>query len=280
MLMLNCLQIGEIARRSEGRRAGMKKTLVVAILMLVAGAGTFGQLDPFQGLNGPVAKVDEWSYKTEDKFGNTVEVWDGHSVTMYDVNQNDIDSIHYTKIGSIDKRYVRTFDSSGQLIQVEEYDWLGYLESKTLYQYEGNVEINRSYDANGDLESASDIEFDADGNPVRMTLYDVDTGDVSSVTENTYTTDGEPLSTRMYNDDGEVFMTLDNRYGVDGMDYISTSVIYLLGSVFMKTESGTRIIETDKHGNWTEKRRYEYKERFGKTEWILANIYRREITYR
>jgi hypothetical protein len=36
----------------------------------------------------------------------------------------------------------------------------------------------------------------------------------------------------------------------------------------------------DKYGNWTEKRSYEHKERFGKTEWVLANIYRREITYR
>jgi len=255
----------------------MKRTLVAAILVLAFSAGTFGQFD---GLNGPVAKVERWGYTTEEKFGNTVEVWDSHSVTMYDVNQNNIESIHYTKTGNIDKRYIRTFDSSGQLLQVNEYNSLERLESKTLYQYEGNVQIRRSYNANGDLEIASDIEFDTDGRQVRETLYDVGSGDISSAAEGTYTPDGEPLSIRMYNGDGEVVMTVDNRYDVDGMDYISTSVIYLLGSVFMKGESSTRIIKTDNHDNWLEKREYKHKERFGKKEWVLINIYRREITYR
>jgi len=255
----------------------MKRTLIAAILVLAFSAGTFGQFD---GLNGPIAKVEKWSYKTEDKSGNIVEVWDAHSVTMYDVNQNGIESIHYRETGTVDERYIRTFDGSGQLIQVEKYNCFGNLESKTLYQYEGNVQIKRGYNANGDVDSASDTELDADGNWARMTIYDVDSGAVSSVTENTYTSDGEPLSMKMYTDEGELSITLDTRYDVEGMDYIITSAIYLLGSVFMKTESGTRIIETDKHGNWTEQRSYEYKERFGKTEWFLTNIYRREITYR
>lgn len=258
----------------------MNKTLVAAILVLVVGAGTFGQGDPFQGLNGPVSKVEQWSHKTEEKFGDIVEVWDAHTVNMYDVDQNNIESIHYTKTGSIENRYIRTFDGSGRMVQIDEDNWRGRLETKTLHQYEGNVQISRSYDADGDLESAVDIEFDADGNMVRTTMYDVETGDVSAVWENTYTTDGEPLSTRMYDDEGNLSVTFDTCYDAEGMDYITMTVIYLLGSVFMKTESGTKIIRTDKYGNWTEKQRYEHKERFGKTEWVLTNIYRREITYR
>jgi len=39
-------------------------------------------------------------------------------------------------------------------------------------------------------------------------------------------------------------------------------------------------VEIDEYGNWTEERSYEHKERFGKVEWVLTNIYRREITYR
>ena len=258
----------------------MRRTFVVAILVLVLGVTAFGQTEPFGRLKGPVAKVGEWGYKVEEKFGNPTEVWDTHSVTMYDVNQNAIETIDYTKTGSVDERYVRTFDNSGRLIQVKEYSWLGNLKGKTLYQYEGNTEIGRSYDTDGDLVSASNSELDADGNSVRRTMYDVDSGNVSSVWENTYTSNGEPLSTRMYDDKGELSITMDHRYDVEGMDYVGTTVAYLLGSVFMRIESGTVITKTDEHGNWTEKRGYEHKERFGKTEWILTNIYRREITYR
>jgi len=258
----------------------MNKTLVAAILVLIVGAGTFGQGDPFQGLNGSVAKVEQWSYKTEEKFGDTVEVWDAHSVDTYDADQNCIESIHYTKTGNIDERYVRTFDGSGRMVQIDEYNWRGRLESKTLHQYEGNVQISRSYDADGDLESAVDIEFDADGNMIRTTMYDVETGDVSAVWENSYTREGEPSSGRMYNDRGELSLAFDYRYDVDGMDVVSKFVVYLLGSEFMRSETGTVLVEIDEYGNWTEKRSYEHKERFGRVEWVLTKIYRREITYR
>lgn len=258
----------------------MKKTLVAAILVLIVGAGTFGQGDPFQGLNGPVAKVERWSYKTEEKFGDTVEVWNAHTVNMYDADQNCIESIHYTKTGNIDERYVRTFDGSGRMVQIDEYNWLGNLESKTVATYEGNVQISRDYDGAGDLEIAYDTELDANGNIIRITIYDVDSGDVSSVVENTYTSDGEPLSTRMYDDKGELFGTMDYRYDVDGMDVVFTIVAYLLGSEFMRSETGTILAKIDEYGNWTEKRSYEHKERFGRVEWVLTDIYRREITYR
>jgi hypothetical protein len=304
--MLNCRQIGEIARRSEGRRAGMKKTLVAAILVLVVGAGTFGQENPFEGLNGPVAKVEKWSYKTEEKFGDTVEVWDAHSVETYDANQNNIESIHYTKTGSISehtvntynadqnniesihytktgsihKRTVRTFGSDGRIIQADTYNSRGDLEQTILTRYEGSVRILRSYNAKGDLELAANAEFDADGNLTRMTMYDVKTADVSSVLEYTYTREGKTSSSRMYNAEGKLSTTTDYRYDVDGMDAASTFVVYLLGSEFMRTESRTVIMKTDEYGNWTEKRSYEHKERFGRVEWVLTNIYQREITYR
>jgi hypothetical protein len=279
--MLYCLQIGEIARRSEGRRAGMKKTLVAAILVLVLGAGTFGQqVDPFEGLNGPVAKVEQWSYKTEEKFGDTVEVWDAHSVETYDANQNCIELIGYKKTGSIDERYVRTFDSNGRLIQVDKYNWLGHLVSKSLVQYEENLQIFRSYNADGDLDSALDYELDADGKWVRSTDYDVETGDVSEVWEFSYTREGEPSSARIYNDKGELSASADYRYDVDSMDAVSNFVAYLFGIEFMRSEIGTLLVEIDEYGNWTEKRSYKHKERFGKVEWVLLAIYRREITYR
>jgi len=231
-------------------------------------------------LNGPVAKVERWGYTTEEKFGNTVEVWDSHSVETYDANQNNIESLHYTQTGNIDKRYVRTFDSNGRLIQVDEYNSLERLESKKLLRYEGNTEIARLYDGFGNLKSADDIELDENGNSIRITTYDVDSGDVAIIGYNTYTSDGNPLSTRVYDDKGEIFAAMDWSYDTEGTGYTTTGMGYLLGSVFMKTESGTRIIETDKHGNWTEEQSYEHKERFGKTEWVLSHIYRRKITYR
>jgi len=258
----------------------MKTTLIATIFVLILGVAAFTQAGPFQSLQGPVAKVEEWSYTTEEKFGNTVEVWDTHSVTTYNTDRNPVESIEYTKTGSINKHYIRMFNNSGQLIQVEEYNWLGNLESKTVATYEGNVQTSRDYGAAGDLESAYDAELDANGNPIRITIYDVDSGDVSSVWERTYKSDGDLLSMRMYNDEGELSSTVDYRYGADGMDVISISVVYFLGSKFMNLEAGTMFAKIDAYGNWTEKRSYDHKERFGKTEWVLAHIYRRKITYR
>jgi len=259
----------------------MKKTLAAVILVLVLGAGTFGQqVDPFEGLNGLVAKVEQWSYETEEKFGDTVEVWDAHSVRTYDANQNCIESINYTKTGSIDERYVRTFGSNRRLIQVDKYNWLGHFVRKSLVQYEENLQILRSYNADGDLDSARNNELDADGNWIRSTNYDVETGDVSSVWEFSYTMEGEPSSVRMYNDKGELSVSFDYRYDVDGLDAVCNLVGYLLGSEFIRCETGTVLVEIDEYGNWTEKHSYEHKERFGRVEWVLTNVYRREITYR
>ena len=282
----------------------MKITLAATILVMALGVVAFTQAVPFQKLKGPVAKVEKWNYKVEEKFGKPVEIWDAHRVTKYNADDKPIEIIDYTKAGEIQKRRVRTFDSSGRLIQVEDYNW-GTLEGKAVYRYEGNVQIERSYDATGNLKSATDteldkkgnavrttiydtgsgktstiIEFDTNGNITRMTAYDVSSGDISSVWENTYTSDGRPLSTKVYNDKGELLIKQDYSYGVEGMDVVSTFIIYLLGAEFKRSKSGIVITKMDKYGNWTEKRSYESKELFGKTEWILTSIYRREITYR
>jgi len=258
----------------------MKKLLITTMAVLILGVVAFTQTDPFQTLLGPVSKVEEWSYTVEEEFGNAVEVWDAHSVTMYNTDKNPIESIHYTETGSIGERYIRTFDSSGQLIQVVKYNWLGGIEGKTFYTYEGKIQITRSYDGSGHLKSATDVELDEHGNSIQVTDYDVDSGDIALRGYNTYTADGEPLSTRIYDDKGEIFMEMDWQYDVGEMSYTVTGATYLLGNVFMKTESRMVPNKTDEHGNWTEERKYEHKERFGKTEWALTNIYRREITYR
>jgi hypothetical protein len=204
------------------RRARMKKVLTAAILAAILGVTAFTQADPFQSLQGPVGKVEEWSYKTEEKFGNTVEVWDAHSVTTYNADKSPVESIDYWKMGELQDRYVRTFSGSGQLVQVEKYDWLGNLETQTVYRYEGNIQITRSYDGSGYLKSASDIELDENGNSIRVTTYDVDSGDIALIGYNTYTSDGNPLSTRIYDDKGEIFMTMDWRYDAEGTSYTVT----------------------------------------------------------
>jgi len=73
---------------------------------------------------------------------------------------------------------------------------------------------------------------------------------------------------------------MEYRFDVYNIDAVSTFVVYLLGSKFMSTETGTMPVKIDEYGSWTEKRSYEHKQRFGKVEWILANIYCCEITYR
>jgi len=251
----------------------------VAVLLGVSlGATTATALtDPFAELKGPIAAMEEWTYSVEEKFGEPVKILEGHERVIYDSRLNPVETIEYTESGAIKKRYVRTYDDSGHLLQVIVYDALGNLEEKMIVEYEGNVQFQRTYGPTGRLTGASRQELDSAGRVIRIVLYD-ETGKQEAVTESSYTSDGEPLLTRMITDKGEIVMSYS--YNIEGMDVVSETTLYVAGIKLKTLITGTRLVAMDPYGNWTEKRVFTREERFGRVEWVLDRVYERVFTYR
>jgi len=233
--------------------------------------------DPFAELKGPIAVMEEWSYSVEEKFGEPVKILQGHKKVVYDSRLNPIETIEYTESGAIKKRYVRMYDESGRLLQAIVYDALGNLESKMIVEYEGNIQFQRTYGPTGRLTGASRQELDSAGRIIRMVSYD-ETGKQGAVTESSYTSDGESLLTRMVTDAGEIVMSYS--YGVEGMDVVTETTLYVAGIKLKTLITGTRLVATDPFGNWTEKLVFTREERFGRVGWVLDRVYERVFTYR
>jgi len=257
----------------------MKQFALALLILIVLGSTALGVVDPFQKLLGPVHRVEYWSYEIKMKFGAPVEEQSGHTLTLYDLRGNDVQTIHYSRSGAVEERYERTFDEWGRVVQVEQYGWLGNLESRSVIAHAGNIQKWRTYNRKGDLISAYNNELDEDGNIIRIVIYDEETGAVSSTTDIVYTQNGEPSLTEMWDDDGDLMMKMENAYDTDGKDAVSEVILYLLGVEFLKTKSAVVLTERDTYGNWTKKCRYEFEEKFGEEELALTSIYRRRIEY-
>jgi len=251
---------------------------VAVLLGVFLGATTATALtDPFAELKGPIAAMEEWSYNVEEKFGEPVKILEGHRKEIYDSHSNPIETIEYTVSGTIKKRYVRTYDNGGRLLQVIVYNALGNLEGKTICEYEGNILFAKEYGPTGKLTGAYRQELDSAGRIIRMVLYD-ETGKQTGVTESSYAPDGKLLLTRIVTDTGEIVTSYS--YNVEGMDVVTKTTIYVAGIKFTTLITGTRVVATDPYGNWTEKHVFTRKERFGRVEWVLDKVYERIFTYR
>jgi len=250
---------------------------LVWLVTLVAGVLVAGE-EPFSQLNGPILTVEEWRYKVEMRFGKPEEILERHSKTFYDEYLNPIETIYFSLTGEIEERYVRTFDSSGRLVQIIKYDGASRLVAQTTTEYEGFVEFARTYNADGHLISATRREMDAQGRVLRLTTYDVESGEEKATITYSYTPEGYPLLTTMVVKGTST--TIEYTYDFEGMDVISQFTLYLLGIKISSKITGTRIISVDQYGNWTEKHTFERKEQFGRVEWVPQYVYRREITYR
>ena len=261
----------------------LKRALMVAamaILVFGIGVGVLGQVDPFSSLPSSVATVETWVFKVTDGSSGSVESWSGHEVVNYDGFGRAVETVSYTEDEGIDVRYVRSYDETGKLLQVESYGPDGGLLSSSCYTYEDGVRVEATYGASGDLQQTIRYELDDDGHIVRTIREGEGTDEGDSSWESTYTPDGEPNGLRMYDDQGDLTFAIDFNYGADGYDVVSTFTLYVLGTEFMSVETGVEIAARDDHGNWTEMRSYEHKEVSGEMTWVLNQITRREITYR
>jgi len=112
-----------------------------------------------------------------------------------------------------------------------------------------------------------------------MTTYDAGIGKETGRMTQTYDRNGYPLISTVENPDGGAFIiTYD--WDLENMVVITESVLRALNIELSKTLSKTVIVATDQYGNWTEKRSYELKKRYGREEWVLTNVYQRNFTYR
>ena len=288
--------------KKGGTEMKQRTTLVVAVIILCIAVAAQAE-----ALIGPVSMVEEWVYKTEERFSKIVEIWDSHSVKTYDIKGNiveetqysssaaltervvhsydsnscNIESVYYTGSGAIDRRIERQFDSTGREIQIEAYDGNGRLTSRTLEEYEGNLRRMRAYEADGTLSLAIDEEIDSFGNVTRMVLYDEETGSVEVEFRQTYTSDGKILMRSIYGEDEKLLAETrySYSYGENGMDEITTATSFIASIPSNIIITGT-VVETDSFGNWTEIREYTQEKRFGQSEWVLTSIKRRVIIYR
>jgi len=256
----------------------MRKLLTVLIVLLLwLGISAF--VDPFDNQYGPVRRIEYRHYEVETRFGELVLELASYRVTLYDREGNDIETTHYNAGGSVTERYERVYDAQNRVVEITKFNWLGNVETITSVTHDGSLQRTRSYDARGRMTSASDHEMNADGKLIRIVLYDVETGAATSTAEIVYTEDGEPRVAEMRDEDGDLTMRTEHQYNVGDKDVISRTVMYVLGVELLTIESASVLSEIDEYGNWTEKRRYKYEEKFGESGWVLDAVYRRTLEY-
>lgn len=255
-------------------------TLIAAVGVCLAMAFVVSAFteEPGDKMAGPVAKAETWTYSLTQRFGVYEEALTQYAVAQYDEAGDLIETVKYTPNGSVEGRVTRVFDSAGRIMEVSTYIETGALESREIYTYEGTLRIRREYDSTGVLSGASDSTLDQYGNAASETKYDVETGDPSSRVQSTYTNTGEPSSQRVYSKDGSLAMTHDYVWDTNGMDWPSVVVVWILG-ISVRVEFGYQITQRDEYGNWLEKKSYQWKEQFGRTEWVPSAVYRRTLTY-
>jgi len=256
-----------------------RHALLVGMLIGVIGVLALPMATPFEGLVGSVSIVEYWSYDVEFRFGEPEEELTGHSIERYDRQGNQTETVHYDTTGRVTERYSRSFNDEGLLTRIDEFDGRGNLVSSTRVTYESGVRKHRAYDQHGNISSASDITLSPSGKTLTMVLYDEETGDLSLEIRNTYNDHDEPSASEWWNEDGERTVRSIYRYGVEGMDVMDETEFYVAGVLFHSFITGKVLAKRDLGGNWIEKLSYKREEKFGETEWILSNVYRRRIEY-
>jgi len=251
----------------------VRSAVIVGLVLMVLGRAT----EPFSEIKGPVATMEEWSYKVEERFGQYVKTLDARKKVVYDENLNPIEEIIYTRSGVVEKRYLRKYDVNGRLLEVRVYDGKGSLTEITVTEFDAKGALHKTYSSTGQLKGAFREEWDETGRLVRLTTYDPRTGEPKSVAEHSYALDGKLSRWLFTTKDAQILISYS--YNVEGMDYVSESITYVLGFKLFSQITGVKIISVDPYGNWTEGRVFEKKERFGRVEWVLVRVYQRFFTY-
>ena len=185
-----------------------------------------------ENLKGKVKSIKETLYEAVDKFGQIEKGnWFNNYFTIYDKKGNIIEENDYDSDGSLNSKTTYKYDEKGNKIEENDYDSDGRLDSKTTYKYDekGNIIEENHYDSDGRLDSKTTYKYDEKGNTIEKNYYSYSDGRLDS------------KITYKYNEKGNTIEENDYYYS-DGRLDSKTTYKYKY--------------EYDKNNNWTQKIQY------------------------
>ena len=143
-----------------------------------------------ENLKGKVKSIKETLYEAVDKFGQIEKGnWFNNYFTIYDKKGNIIEENDYDSDGSLNSKTTYKYDEKGNKIEENDYDSDGRLDSKTTYKYDekGNtIEKNYYSYSDGRLDSKITYKYNEKGNTIEENDYYYSDGRLDSKTTYKY----------------------------------------------------------------------------------------------
>ena len=99
-----------------------------------------------ENLKGKVKSIKETLYEAVDKFGQIEKGnWFNNYFTIYDKKGNIIEENDYDSDGSLNSKTTYKYDEKGNKIEENDYDSDGRLDSKTTYKYKYEYDKNNNW---------------------------------------------------------------------------------------------------------------------------------------
>ena len=142
----------------------------------------------YKDSEGNIRKVVEYKYDSDGKLIEKKTLKDNQETKkiMYVYEDNKIEEIFYKPEGSIEEKYIKTYDGDNMIEEIKmdaddiivfkasyKYDSNGNKIEKALYGLNGSSIINKiiyQYDDNGNLMKA--IEYNKTNEPIKMMKYE------------------------------------------------------------------------------------------------------------
>jgi hypothetical protein len=227
------------------------------------------------GLKGRVKSVRVERSKVRKRDGRTFEESKRlQSVATYDEKGNKLEEVGYNSDGAVTWKRVFARDDKGNRTETT-YKADGTIDAKwvTTYDASGKMTGSAQYAADGSLRHKSVREFDANGKLITGAIYDAN-GSLMNKTFFSYDAKGPQARDALYNADGTLVQELvrtDTGY---------TVVLYDSdGSVRYKSFDQLPSSELDSNGNWIKQTTLRTILQGGKPEETEEVTYRTIIYY-
>ena len=170
-----------------------------------------------ENLKGKVKSIKETLYEAVDKFGQIEKGnWFNNYFTIYDKKGNIIEENDYDSDGSLNSKTTYKYDEKGNKIEENDYDSDGRLSYKYTYKYDekGNIIEENHYDSDGRLRSKYTYKYDKKGNMIEANFYNSD-GSLSFKFTYKYDEKGNMIEVTYYDSDGSLNYKTTYKYEYD-----------------------------------------------------------------
>ena len=217
----------------ESTHHPIRLTLLATCLFLLVGCSPYEKKNDLlsENLKGKVESYSEYTYTAVEKFGETVK-------------------------GEMTAATIRTYNTAGNLTEVNHYDDDGSLERKWKFKYDDNgirTEGNL-YKYDGTLLTKWDYDYDDKGNRTAANRIAGNRYELQTNTERAeYTYDDKGYRTGLNHYDSDGTLLLKWEYKHDGKGNQTEADLHAYGGAFY---SKIKYNKYDDKGNYTEKSRY------------------------